>query len=81
VNLRIDHYVCAEWDYVGLPVWLNNVSNMAFHSNNDAWKTEMKRFVSDIVKYVDPYLGKNSGRIILAQIENEYGGGDNAYVK
>jgi hypothetical protein len=80
VNLRIGPYVCAEWDYGGLPVWLNNIPNISFRSNNDAWKTEMKRFVSDIVKYVDPYLAKNGGPIIMAQIENELGGGDKAYV-
>ena len=80
VNLRIGPYVCAEWNYGGLPVWLNNVPNMSFRSNNDAWKREMKRFVSDIVSYVDPLLAKNGGPIILAQIENEYGGGDTAYV-
>jgi beta-galactosidase GanA len=39
VNLRIGPYVCAEWDYGGLPAWLNNVPNIAFRSNNDAWKT------------------------------------------
>jgi hypothetical protein len=81
VNLRIGPYVCAEWDYGALPAWLNNIPNMSFRSNNDAWKTEMKRFVSDIVTYVDPFLAKNGGPIILAQIENEYNGGDNAYVE
>ncbi|CAF1003610.1 unnamed protein product [Adineta steineri] len=80
VNLRIGPYVCAEWDYGGLPVWLNNVPDIAFRSNNEAWKREMKRFVSDIVTYVDPFLAKNGGPIILAQIENEYDGDDMAYV-
>jgi hypothetical protein len=95
VNLRLGPYICAEWDYAGLPAWLNNVPNMAFRSSNDAWKNEMKRFVSDIVAYVDPFLAKNGGPIIpyvdpflaknggpiiLAQIENEYNGDDMAYV-
>jgi hypothetical protein len=80
VNLRLGPYICAEWDYAGLPTWLNNVPNIAFRSNNDAWKNEMKRFVSDIVAYVDPFLAKNGGPIILAQIENEYNGDDTAYV-
>jgi hypothetical protein len=80
VNLRLGPYICAEWDYAGLPAWLNNVPNIAFRSNNDAWKSEIKRFVSDIVAYVDPFLAKNGGPIILAQIENEYSGDDMAYV-
>ncbi len=74
------HPLCAEWNYAGLPAWLNNVPNIAFRSSNDAWKNEMKRFVSDIIAYVDPFLAKNGGPIILAQIENEYNGDDTAYV-
>ncbi|UJR18590.1 hypothetical protein I4U23_005497 [Adineta vaga] len=80
VNLRLGPYVCAEWDYGALPVWLNNIPNIAFRSSNDAWKSEMKRFLSDIIVYVDGFLAKNGGPIILAQIENEYGGNDRAYV-
>jgi hypothetical protein len=40
----------------------------------------MKKFVLEIVDYVTPYLAKNGGPIILAQIENEYGHNDTAYV-
>jgi beta-galactosidase len=80
VNLRIGPYVCAEWNYGGLPAWLNQIQNISFRSNNDAWKTVMKKFVMSIVDYVTPYLAKNGGPIILAQIENEYGGDDQAYV-
>ena len=81
VNLRIGPYVCAEWDYGGLPAWLNQIPNISFRSNNDAWKTEMRKFVLSITDYVSPYLAKNGGPIILAQIENEYGGDDQAYVE
>jgi hypothetical protein len=80
VNLRIGPYICAEWNYGGLPVWLNQIPNMVFRSNNDAWKTEMRRFVLSIADHVTPYLAKNGGPIILAQIENEYEQSDQAYV-
>jgi len=80
VNLRIGPYVCAEWSYGGLPVWLNQIPNIAFRSNNDAWKNLMRKFVLEIADYVTPYLAKNGGPIILAQIENEYNSNDTAYV-
>lgn len=80
VALRIGPYVCAEWDYGGLPAWLNTLPNMTFRSNSEPWKTEMKRFMSDILTLVDPYLAKNGGPIILAQIENEYSGTSPSYV-
>jgi beta-galactosidase len=80
VNLRLGPYVCAEWNYGGLPVWLNQVPNISFRSSNPAWEAAMKKFILEIMDYVTPYLAKNGGPIILAQIENEYGGNDQAYV-
>lgn len=80
VNLRIGPYVSAEWTYGGLPVWLNQVPNISFRSNNDAWKRLMRQFILTIIDYVTPYLAKNGGPIIIAQIENEYVGNDLTYV-
>ena len=80
VNLRIGPYICGEWTYGGLPVWLNQVPDMVLRSSSPAWEAAMKKFILEIVDYVTPYLAKNGGPIILAQIENEYGGSDQAYV-
>ena len=80
INLRVGPYVCAEWDYGGLPAWLNQIPNIAFRSHNSAWETAMQKFILEIMNYTSPYLAKNGGPIILAQIENEYHGGDQAYV-
>jgi hypothetical protein len=80
INLRIGPYVCAEWNYGGLPVWLNQVPNISFRSSNRAWEAAMKKFMLEIIDYVNPYLAKNGGPIILAQIENEYRSNDLAYV-
>jgi hypothetical protein len=80
VNLRIGPYICGEWNYGGLPVWLNQIPNISFRSSNDPWKTLMRKFMLNILDYVTPYLAKNGGPIILAQIENEYHLNDTAYV-
>ena len=80
VNLRIGPYISGEWNNGGLPIWLNQIPNISFRSSNEQWKTLMRQFVLDIVDYVTPYLAKNGGPIILAQIENEYAQGDQAYV-
>ena len=80
VTLRIGPYVCAEWNYGGLPVWLNFISGMGLRSDNQAWKKEMERFMTDITKIVEKYLARNGGPIILAQIENEYHGSQQGYV-
>ena len=72
VNLRIGPYVCAEWNYGGLPVWLNSIPGMSLRSDSAAWEKEMERFVTNITKITEKYLARNGGPIILAQIENEY---------
>ena len=72
VNIRIGPYVCAEWNYGGLPVWLNSIPGMGLRSNSLAWEKEMERFVTDITEILEKYLARNGGPIILAQIENEY---------
>ena len=54
---------------------------MAVRSSNALWEVEMARFVNNIAKVVTPYLAKNGGPIVLAQIENEYSWDDPAYIK
>ncbi|CAI9760639.1 unnamed protein product [Fraxinus pennsylvanica] len=73
--LRIGPYVCAEWNYGGLPVWLKSIPNMVFRTKNDAYMNEMKIFTTMIVdKMKDENLFANQGGpIIISQIENEYG--------
>lgn len=80
VYLRVGPFIGAEWNQGGLPVWLNHIANISFRSNNDVWKSFMRKYILDIMNYASPYLAKNGGPVILAQIENEYGGKDQAYV-
>jgi hypothetical protein len=53
---------------------------MVLRSSNPAWEAAMKKFILEIIDYVTPYLAKNGGPNILAQIENEYIQNDTAYV-
>ena len=80
VNFRIGPYICGEWNYGGMPAWINQIPDMSIRSSNDPWKTIMRQFMMNILDYVTPYLAKNGGPIILAQIENEYGTNDPGYV-
>ncbi len=42
-GLFVGPYVCAEWNYSGLPAWLNQVPNILIRSSNQAWKTLMRQ--------------------------------------
>jgi len=79
VNLRIGPYVCAEWILGGIPMWLKNEPGIIFRTYNEIWLDAMKKFVTDVVRLVEPFLARNGGPIIMLQIENEYGNVQWAY--
>ncbi|KAL5058072.1 hypothetical protein RYX36_029676 [Vicia faba] len=41
VNLRIGPYVCAEWNFGGIPVWLKYVPGISFRTDNEPFKVEL----------------------------------------
>ncbi|KAM1836147.1 hypothetical protein ACFX14_018109 [Malus domestica] len=73
--LRIGPYVCAEWNYGGLPVWLHNLPGCEIRTANDVYMNEMKNFTTLIVDMMkkEKLFASQGGPIIIAQIENEYG--------
>ncbi|KAL0669161.1 hypothetical protein Bca4012_031865 [Brassica carinata] len=75
VSLRIGPYVCAEWNFGGIPVWLKYVPGMVFRTDNGPFKTAMQKFTKKIVDIMkeEKLFETQGGPIILSQIENEYG--------
>ena len=80
-NLRIGPYVCAEWDYGGIPTWLAYKEGMHFRSYNDHWRAAVQHWVGIVIDQTRNYFADRGGPIVLAQIENELGGGDMRYVQ
>jgi hypothetical protein len=78
VNLRVGPFICAEWNYGGLPIWLRRVpsnyaqSGIVFRTADPAFMLRMRLFVERVVQEVRHHFAPN-GNIVLAQIENEYG--------
>ncbi|XP_078441975.1 beta-galactosidase 5-like [Wolffia australiana] len=75
VILRVGPYVCAEWNFGGLPVWLKYVPGVSFRTDNEPFKAAMQGFVTKIVDMMkaESLFESQGGPIILTQIENEYG--------
>lgn len=72
VNLRIGPYVCAEWDYGGIPAWVGlEYPDIQFRTSDDAWLAVMRQYATDVVTYCYDWFAGRGGPIILAQIENE----------
>ena len=67
-------YICAEWDFGGLPSWLLRDPNMKIRSNYSPYLDAVDNYwrsLFDIAKHFQFSL--NGGPIIAVQIENEFG--------
>ena len=82
VVVRIGPYVCGEYQFGGIPVWLRTLDNVkCFRCSDPVWKREMKRFVGEVVEQIRPQLYSRGGPVIMLQIENEYNGNDSDYLQ
>ncbi|KAB1221090.1 Beta-galactosidase 16 [Morella rubra] len=81
VCLRIGPFIQAEWTYGGLPIWLRDVPDIVFRSDNQPFKDHMSRFVTKMVNMLkgERLYASQGGPIILSQIENEYGMVEDAF--
>ncbi|MGL5381286.1 glycoside hydrolase family 35 protein [Clostridium sp.] len=83
VILRPTPYICAEWDFGGLPSWLLNDDNMKVRSNYEGFLTAIDNYFEKLFKLITPLQVTNGGPIIMMQVENEYGsfGNNKKYLK
>lgn len=71
VNLRVGPYVCAEWSYGGIPVWVGNKPNMSMRAIGGPWTAAVEPWLHLLLQRVKPWFASAGGPIVLAQIENE----------
>lgn len=70
--LRIGPYICAEWNFGGLPWWLATKTGLVSRTYNKPFMQAMGRFVHVLLDQVGDRQFTQGGPIILAQMENEY---------
>lgn len=82
VILRPGPYVCAEWEWGGLPSWLLKDHGIAVRSTDPRFMGPVKTWFKRLGEELAPLQIGNGGPIILTQVENEYGsyGSDHAYM-
>ena len=73
VLLRPGPYVCAEWDFGGLPSWLLKIPDIKVRCMDTRYMAAVSHYITALSKEVRPLLCTNGGPIIMSQIENEYG--------
>ncbi|WP_105617381.1 glycoside hydrolase family 35 protein [Vallitalea okinawensis] len=81
VIIRPGPYICAEWDFGGLPPWLMKY-NIRLRCYDPLYLEKVDRYFDILMDKCRPYLSTNGGPIIAMQVENEYGsyGNDKRYL-
>jgi len=73
VILRPGPYICAEWEFGGLPAWLLKYPDMKVRTMDSRYIDAVDKWFTRLFTELKPMLHKNGGPIITVQIENEYG--------
>jgi len=80
--VRPGPYICAEWHNGGLPNWLT-AGDRPLRSSDPAFLEDISAYLRRVYEIVAPRQIDRGGRVVLVQIENEYGayGSDKAYLE
>ncbi|HSU67635.1 MAG TPA: beta-galactosidase family protein, partial [Tepidisphaeraceae bacterium] len=83
VILRPGPYVCAEWEFGGLPWWLLKDPNMRVRTAYPGFVEAAGKYLHRLGEELAPLQITRGGPIVLCQVENEYGsfGSDHAYMQ
>ena len=83
VIVRPGPYICAEWEFGGLPAWLLRDPQMQVRCQYPPYLEAVERFYRELLPRLTPLQMTRGGPIIAMQVENEYGsyGSDQGYLR
>ncbi|MCR5426415.1 MAG: beta-galactosidase [Lachnospiraceae bacterium] len=83
VILRPSPYICAEWEFGGLPAWLLKEDGMKLRCSYEPYLQAVEAYYRELMPRLTKYQIDLGGPVILMQVENEYGyyGNDKKYLK
>lgn len=83
VILRPTPYICAEWEFGGLPYWLLKEDSMRYRCMYEPYLKHVREYYQELFKVIAPLQITQGGPVILMQVENEYGyyGDDTKYLE
>ncbi len=73
VIVRPGPYICAEWEYGGLPGWLLGEDGIRVRTTDERYISALKSYFDELMPRIVPHLQTNGGNVILVAAENEYG--------
>ncbi|HEX8342896.1 MAG TPA: beta-galactosidase family protein [Tepidisphaeraceae bacterium] len=82
VIFRPGPYICAEWEFGGLPAWLLATVDVKLRCSDPRYVAAVVRYLRRVGDECADLQHHRGGPIILTQVENEYGafGNDRAYM-
>ncbi len=83
VIMRPGPYVCAEWDFGGIPPYLLQIPDIKIRCTDPRYMAAVERYMVKLAAITKPLLCTNGGPILMMQVENEYGsfGNDKIYLE
>ena len=80
--VRPSPFICAEWEFGGLPAWLLE-EDLRIRSSDPAFIEAVDRYYDRLLGLLTPYQVDRGGPILMMQVENEYGsyGEDKDYLR
>ncbi|PAA83669.1 hypothetical protein BOX15_Mlig019851g3 [Macrostomum lignano] len=72
--VRAGPYICAEWDFGGLPAWLlQRNASMVMRSSDPQFLAAVDEWMAVLLPIIARRLYSSGGNVIMVQLENEYG--------
>lgn len=83
ILFRPGPYVCAEWEFGGLPPYLLRINDIKVRCMDQRYMSAVERYLSKLASLIYPHQVTQGGPILMVQIENEYGsyGNDKYYLE
>ena len=80
--VRPSPYICAEWEWGGLPAWLLK-EDLRVRSSDERFLAHLDDYYAHLLPKLAKRQLANGGNILMFQVENEYGsyGEEKAYLK
>ncbi len=71
--VRPTPFICAEWEFGGMPPWLLADRSMRPRSNDPKFLERVAAYYDQLMPILEPRQITHGGNIIMMQVENEYG--------